>query len=184
MGAVSGSRIAFVCGHEHTQSNEPLRQRCDRLERRIKSHISISRHLKCLHVSRNSLKHICYFFTHKSVASMNERHDVTGRLQTLVAQLVATQPAGAGLCLIGGFRYRMLDRGPRRSVDIDFHWTENLTAKRTELIALFQHQRPRFLQRLGVGRRSSMKRSAFSEAFSATTRRPRHESDRLDAVSV
>lgn len=71
---------------------------------------------------------------------MNERYEITERLQTLVAQLVATQPAGAGLCLIGGFRYRMLDRGPRRSVDIDFHWTESLTAKRTELIALFQRR--------------------------------------------
>jgi hypothetical protein len=67
---------------------------------------------------------------------MVDRDAISEILQRMVAGLVATQPAGAGLCLVGGFRYRMLDRGPRRSVDIDFHWHGDLVAKQRELIAL------------------------------------------------
>jgi hypothetical protein len=66
-----------------------------------------------------------------------DRDAISEKLQRMVAALVATQPAGAGLCLVGGFRYRMLDRGPRRSVDIDFHWHGDLVAKQRELIELF-----------------------------------------------
>jgi len=66
----------------------------------------------------------------------NDRPRITEQIQRMVAALVATQPAGAGLALIGGFRYRLLDRGTRRSVDIDYHWEGDLAAKQTELVSL------------------------------------------------
>ncbi len=70
----------------------------------------------------------------------DERERITEQVQGMVAALVATQPAGAGLCLVGGFRYRLLDRGPRRSADIDYHWGGDLVAKQRELIALFERR--------------------------------------------
>jgi len=69
-----------------------------------------------------------------------DRAEFTEQIQRMVAALVATQPAGAGLALIGGFRYRLLDRGIRRSVDIDYHWEGDLAAKQRELVALFQRR--------------------------------------------
>lgn len=68
---------------------------------------------------------------------MADRVAITEKIQRKVAQLVATLPVGVGLCLIGGFRYRLLDRGIRRSVDIDYHWEGDLEAKQRELIDLF-----------------------------------------------
>lgn len=70
------------------------------------------------------------------MAMTNEPTELGERIQRLVAILVATHPAGVGLRVVGGFRYRLLDRGPRRSVDIDYHWDGDLAAKREELIAL------------------------------------------------
>jgi len=48
--------------------------------------------------------------------------DVADRIQRIIARLIAENPAGRGLCLIGGYRFRLLDHSPRRSVDIDYHW--------------------------------------------------------------
>jgi hypothetical protein len=70
----------------------------------------------------------------------DERQQITEQIQGMVASLVATQPAGAGLCLVGGFRYRWLDRGPRRSVDVDYHWDGDLVAKQQELITVFDRR--------------------------------------------
>ncbi len=58
------------------------------------------------------------------------------RIQRLVARVIATHPAGHNLLLIGGFRYRLLDRSARLSLDIDYHWAGDLSAKQEELIAL------------------------------------------------
>src|SRR5690349_12427670 len=58
------------------------------------------------------------------------------RLQRTVARLVASSPAGVNLLLIGGFRYRLLDRSQRFSVDIDYHWSGDLEAKQIELLNL------------------------------------------------
>lgn len=58
------------------------------------------------------------------------------RLQRTIARLVATSPAGVNLLLIGGFRYRLLDRSQRFSVDIDYHWGGDLEAKQAELLNL------------------------------------------------
>ena len=62
----------------------------------------------------------------------------TDKLQRLVARLVATNPAGVNLLLIGGFRYRLLDHSHRFSVDIDYHWAGDLAAKQREVLALCQ----------------------------------------------
>ncbi|NQT92184.1 MAG: hypothetical protein HQ559_05435 [Lentisphaerae bacterium] len=40
--------------------------------------------------------------------------------------------------MIGGFRYRLLDGGPRRSVDVDYHWEGDLDAKQREVIILLR----------------------------------------------
>lgn len=66
--------------------------------------------------------------------------ELTERIQKMVAVLIATQSAGAGLCLVGGFRYRLLDRGVRRSVDIDYHWEGNLADKQRDLVALCERR--------------------------------------------
>ena len=62
------------------------------------------------------------------------------QLQSMVARLVANSRAGHGLCLIGGFRYRLLDHSPRRSGDIDYHWAGDLDTKSRELVALFERR--------------------------------------------
>jgi hypothetical protein len=61
-------------------------------------------------------------------------------IQKMVVRLVAINPAGHNLCLIGGFRYRFLDSSARMSTDIDYHWSEDLDKKQAELIALFRRR--------------------------------------------
>jgi len=58
----------------------------------------------------------------------------------MAAAMVATHPAGSGLCLVGGFRYRLLDRAARRSVDLDYHWSGDLDTKQRELADLFSRR--------------------------------------------
>ena len=55
-------------------------------------------------------------------------------IQFLAAKVLATNAAGHRLCLIGGFRYRLLDDSCRASVDIDYHWDGDLEAKQAEII--------------------------------------------------
>jgi len=70
----------------------------------------------------------------------DDRAELAEQIQKKVAHLVATHPAGAGLCLVGGFRYRLLDQGVRRSVDIDYHWEGDLATKQRELIDLCERR--------------------------------------------
>lgn len=58
------------------------------------------------------------------------------RIQRLVARTIATSAAGNQLCLIGGFRYRLLDRSARISQDIDYHFAGDLAERQTALLAL------------------------------------------------
>jgi hypothetical protein len=51
----------------------------------------------------------------------------------LIARMVATSPAGQGLLLIGGFRYRLLDGSARTSLDLDYHWSGDLAEKQRAL---------------------------------------------------
>ncbi|MBN1672619.1 MAG: hypothetical protein JXR37_16375 [Kiritimatiellae bacterium] len=67
----------------------------------------------------------------------------------MIVRLVATNPPGRGLLLIGGFRYRFLDRAARRSLDVDYHWGGNLAGKQGELLRLFERRLiPEVRQRL------------------------------------
>ena len=60
------------------------------------------------------------------------------RIQTLTVRILATHPAGCGLCLVGGFRYRLLNESARASSDIDYHWEGDLQSKQEEIIDLFR----------------------------------------------
>ena len=62
------------------------------------------------------------------------RTETIERIQALAAGLIATSPAGHRLCLIGGFRYRLLSRSCRTSLDIDYHWDGDLESKQHEII--------------------------------------------------
>ena len=71
-------------------------------------------------------------------------------IQRIVARLLATSPAGHGLCLIGGFRYRFLDQSARQSRDLDYHWEGDLATKQEELVSLFKRRLlPEIKRRLG-----------------------------------
>ncbi len=59
---------------------------------------------------------------------------IVERIQTLAATILATHPAGHQLCLIGGFRYRLLNASARASTDIDYHWEGDLPRKQLEIV--------------------------------------------------
>lgn len=65
---------------------------------------------------------------------------VVEQIQRMIVALVATNPAGQGLSLIGGFRYRFLDGGVRRSMDVDYHWDGDLEEKQAQLVKLFRRR--------------------------------------------
>ena len=83
---------------------------------------------------------------------MNEEQARTmEEIQRSVVKLLAVSPAGHGLCLIGGFRYRFLDQSSRLSVDIDYHWVGDLAAKQAELVSLFNRRLlPEIKRRFGL----------------------------------
>jgi hypothetical protein len=56
------------------------------------------------------------------------------RIQTLAATIIATHSVGHRLCLIGGFRYRLLNASARVSADIDYHWEGDLQGKQAEIV--------------------------------------------------
>jgi hypothetical protein len=60
------------------------------------------------------------------------------RIQLLAVRILATHPAGRGLCLVGGFRYRLLNESARASNDIDYHWEGDLQSKQMEIVGLFR----------------------------------------------
>lgn len=61
-----------------------------------------------------------------------------GEIQVLASSFIATNPAGHRLCLIGGFRYRLLSHSCRTSLDIDYHWDGDLDSKQTEIMHLLR----------------------------------------------
>lgn len=60
------------------------------------------------------------------------------RIQLLAVQILATHPAGRGLCLVGDFRLRLLNESARASNDIDYHWEGDLHSKQMEIVDLFR----------------------------------------------
>lgn len=76
--------------------------------------------------------------------------DIIEEIQRIVAKMIATNPPGRNLALIGGFRYRLLDDSPRMSVDIDYHWEESLSEKQKEIVLLLEKKMvPELKQRFG-----------------------------------
>lgn len=67
-----------------------------------------------------------------------DKQQITEEIQKMATKIVATNPAGNQLLLIGGFRYRLLDASARMSTDLDYHWPGDLTKKQQELIVLFK----------------------------------------------
>jgi hypothetical protein len=67
-----------------------------------------------------------------------KRTNITEAVQAMIVKIIATNPAGEGLCLVGGFRYRLLDGSSRRSVDVDYHWGADLEQKQKEIHALLR----------------------------------------------
>lgn len=59
-------------------------------------------------------------------------------IQKLTVRLLAINPAGHKLCLIGGFRYRLLSASCRTSMDIDYHWEGDLASKQADIVDLLR----------------------------------------------
>ena len=68
----------------------------------------------------------------------NDAVALTERIQLIAAKILATHPAGRGLCLVGGFRYRLLNQSVRASSDIDYHWEGDLQQKQLEIVDVFR----------------------------------------------
>ena len=66
---------------------------------------------------------------------------IAERIQALVARVLATHPVGHQLCLIGGYRYRLLDASSRASIDIDYHWEgDDLDEKQAEIVEVLRRR--------------------------------------------
>ena len=68
----------------------------------------------------------------------NDTATVVERIQRAAARIIATHPAGHQLCLIGGYRYRLLNASARASIDIDYHWEGDLQRKQMEIVDLLR----------------------------------------------
>ena len=67
-----------------------------------------------------------------------EQPEMVAAIQKAIVRLIAMSPAGHDLILIGGFRYRFIDRSVRTSRDIDYHWAGDLEEKQHELVGLLR----------------------------------------------
>jgi len=70
---------------------------------------------------------------------MNEETTKIERLQQLIARTIARE-SGERLLLVGGFRYRLLDKSIRQSMDIDYHYLGDLEKTKETLLSLFQRR--------------------------------------------
>lgn len=66
--------------------------------------------------------------------------DMLEEIQRMIVKMLATNPEGRNLHLIGGYRFRLLDNSPRISRDIDYHSSEDLEEKRDKVISLFRQK--------------------------------------------
>lgn len=62
------------------------------------------------------------------------------QIQRLITATIAVHPAGHGLCLIGGFRYRLLAGSCRTSSDLDYHWGGDLEQKQEQIVELLERR--------------------------------------------
>ena len=85
--------------------------------------------------------HVAIYNTSVILGYMNSHALATiERIQLIAARILATHPAGCGLCLVGGFRYRLLNKSARASNDIDYHWEGDLQGKQMELVDVFRNK--------------------------------------------
>jgi hypothetical protein len=87
----------------------------------------------------------------------------------LAAKILATHAAGRGLCLVGGFRYRLLDGSARASLDLDYHWDGDLASKQTEIAEVLRGKLLPEVQR-HVGLAGDVRLAAGPTADSAVVR--------------
>jgi len=100
-------------------------------------------------------------------------------VQRLAVRLIAISPAGEGLRLVGGLRYRLLDGSCRSSLDIDYHWDGDLAEKRDEILALFRKKLlPDVKSRLGYD--GTAERAVGPEADSPSVKTINLAAFRLD----
>ena len=93
----------------------------------------------------------------------------TERIQRIAVRILATHPAGRGLCLVGGFRYRLLNDSVRASNDIDYHWEGDLQRKQLEVVDVFRSKLlPEVKRQLGYD--GDVRPAAGSEAESPVVR--------------
>jgi hypothetical protein len=102
---------------------------------------------------------------------MDEEITVIERLQQLIAQTIA-RASEKRMLLVGGFRYRLLDKSIRQSMDIDYHCEEDLGQTLKSLISLFQR---RLLPE--IRRDFGLEGTVFEEA-------KREESDMVKTISL
>ena len=89
----------------------------------------------------------------------------TELIQRIAVRILATHPAGRGLCLVGGFRYRLLNESVRASNDIDYHCEGDLQRKQMEVVDLFRSKLlPEVKRKLGYD--GDVRRAADAEAES------------------
>lgn len=70
---------------------------------------------------------------------MNEQLSTLERIQRLIAQTIARE-CSEQLLLIGGFRYRLLDKSVRQSAGIDYHCPGHTETIKDSLVSLFQRR--------------------------------------------
>ena len=116
----------------------------------------------------------------------NRRDQSVEGIQKLAASLIATSPAGHRLCLIGGFRYRLLNHSCRTSLDIDYHWDGNLDSKQMEIVDLLRSKLlPEVKRHFGyegtvVRAAGPEAESPFVRTVSAAFHRTGEEPDRIE----
>lgn len=102
-------------------------------------------------------------------------------IQRATARLLARSPTGRGLCLIGGFRYRLLDGSARASRDIDYHWEGNLDEKQAEVVSALRRRLLPLVKR-EYGYDGSAEPAAGPEAESSNLRTVKLAFWRLDVA--
>ena len=79
-----------------------------------------------------------------------DRNVIREKIQKMIVKMLATSIEGRHLHLIGGYRFRLLDKSPRLSMDVDYHSSEDLDQKRDGLISLFRKKLlPQVKEQLG-----------------------------------
>ena len=114
--------------------------------------------------------HVAKYIISAILSNMEDtRVAIAEQIQTITAKLLATQPVGYRLFLIGGFRYRLLDASCRSSIDLDYHWEGNLDSKQEEIVEVLRRRLlPEVQQRIGY--EGTIRRASGPDADSPAVR--------------